>query len=148
MKKGQIIIFSEQYFSWFAPRLELICSKKLASAVNFFLVTCVNLTFLPFTVCMKSSLFKSKNGRKSLVQIMQNQCELLSFCKSLQVCFLTFALQVCNRFYRENQQPYFEGRGNGGYSSRQTNYMRSKKCVLSVPFVFGYQQCGGAFVTS
>ena len=69
-------------------------------------------------VCTNSSLFNSENGRKSLVQIMQNQCEFF-FCSSLfSICYNFYApiyclycteychdflLQVSNRLYRKNQ---------------------------------------------
>ena len=68
------------------------------------------------------SSFKSENGRKSLVQIMQNQCELgfffvvacrlvYWFCYSFSapMCriyrteyYHDFSLQACNKFYKRN----------------------------------------------
>ena len=145
---------------WFTSRLELICWKKLASPVNFFLVTWVNLNFcllqLAIYIYMSSSLFKSENGWKSLVQIMQNQCNV-NFYLFVEAC--RFVYWFCHNFYAPMCHIYrteyyrmifrytyrfatdftgkinnhiLKGRGNGGYSSRQarpTHYISKGKTV-------------------
>ena len=56
----------------------------------FFSVTCVNLTFLTFTVYINSSLLKLENGRNSLVQMMQNYLVFFSIWRSLYVCLFIY----------------------------------------------------------
>ena len=64
----------------------LILLKNFILIDYCFSSTCVKLTFLPFKVCINSSLFKLKNRRNSSVQMMQNHLVFFSFWRSLCVC--------------------------------------------------------------
>ena len=84
------------YFAWipvlclsvmstiFLYSIDLV--KELFLLDFYFLAICVNFTFLPFTVCINSSLLKLENARNSLVQMMQKHLVFFSFWRSLYVC--------------------------------------------------------------
>ena len=92
---------------------------------------------------MNSSLFKSEDGWKSLVQIMQNQCNVnfylfVEACRFVYWFYHNFYAPMCRIYRTEYYRMIFrytyrfatdftgkinnhilKGRGNGGYSSRQ-----------------------------
>ena len=88
---GSFILLGSQYSVH--PPCTLFSGTVLILLKNFILLNlcfstaCVNLIFLPFTVCTNSSLLKLENVRNSLVHMMQNHLVFFSFWRSLYLCF-------------------------------------------------------------
>ena len=73
----------------------LILLKNFILLDFCFSATCVNLIFLPFTVCINSSLFRLENGRNSLVQMIE---EVYMFAS---LFYYTHDEPMCHKYHTE-----------------------------------------------